>query len=248
VLVSPAAGTVTFAGPVAGRGVLVITHDDGLRSSFEPVTASVSVGTGVSAGTPVATVDVGGGHCAPASCLHWGVRRAQTYLDPMLTLELAPPIVLLPLDGSAPPGASQRHGTEGPASIRGFVNGHLPDSVLCSVGFAPSARLRCDAAHQLEALNAAYRERFGRDLAITDSYRSYSEQVATKRAKGYLAATPGTSNHGWGQAIDTDIDSYGTAYEWMRENAPAYGWDNPTWARPGGSKHEPWHWEFGTSY
>jgi LAS superfamily LD-carboxypeptidase LdcB len=131
-------------------------------------------------------------------------------------------------------------------STSGYSNGKLPESILCSVDFAPSARLRCDAAHQLEALNAAYRERFGRDLGITDSYRSYSEQVATKRAKGYLAATPGTSNHGWGQAIDTDIDSYGTAYEWMRENAPAYGWDNPTWARPGGAKHEPWHWEFGT--
>lgn len=71
-----------------------------------------------------------------------------------------------------------------------------------------------------------------------------------KASKGYLAAEPGTSNHGWGTAIDIgdSVGGYGTTeYNWMLENAPAFGWDNPDWARAGGSKSEPWHWEYGTS-
>jgi D-alanyl-D-alanine carboxypeptidase len=69
--------------------------------------------------------------------------------------------------------------------------------------------------------------------------------VSTKAAKGYLAARPGTSNHGWGLAADLGVGGYASAdYAWMRANAPAFGWDNPGWARPGGTKAEPWHWEF----
>ncbi|MCP2263831.1 Peptidase family M23 [Promicromonospora thailandica] len=99
-VVSPGPGVVTFAGRVAGRGVVVVTHPDGLRSSLEPVTGSVPEGAAVAAGTTLGTVeDAGGpgqaGHCAPRSCVHWGVRRGERYLDP-LTLLHRPPIVLLP--------------------------------------------------------------------------------------------------------------------------------------------------------
>jgi LAS superfamily LD-carboxypeptidase LdcB len=80
---------------------------------------------------------------------------------------------------------------------------------------------------------------------VTDSYRDYAHQVSTKAAKGYLAARPGTSNHGWGLAADVQVGGYGSAdYQWLLHNAPAYGWSNPGWARAGGSKHEPWHYEF----
>lgn len=136
------------------------------------------------------------------------------------------------------------------SSTAGYGNGQLPESVMCTPDFAPGARFRCDATHQLEALNAEFRAAFGRNLSITDSYRSYGSQVAVKASRGYLAAVPGTSNHGWGLAVDLGggVNSYGTAeYQWMRDNAPDFGWDNPTWARPGGNKNEPWHWEYGTS-
>jgi D-alanyl-D-alanine carboxypeptidase len=34
-------------------------------------------------------------------------------------------------------------------------------------------------------------------------------------------------------------------YAWLLENAPAFGWDNPAWARKGGSgPYEPWHFEY----
>lgn len=101
-LVSPGPGVVTFAGQVAGRGVVVVTHPDGLRSSLEPVVASVPLGTAVAAGRPVAIVEgggivgeVGASHCAPDTCVHWGVRRGERYLDPLTLLD-RPVIVLLP--------------------------------------------------------------------------------------------------------------------------------------------------------
>ena len=62
---------------------------------------------------------------------------------------------------------------------------------------------------------------------------------------------PGTSNHGWGQAVDLSggIQSFGSAeFTWMQANAGKYGWKPPEWAQAGGSKPEPWHWEYGTSY
>jgi len=101
---SPAPGVVTFAGPVAGRDVLVVLHDDGLRTSLEPVAGTVAAGTRVARGGVVGTVqDAGeprasghGGHCA-GTCVHWGVRRGERYVDPLALLGERPPIVLLPL-------------------------------------------------------------------------------------------------------------------------------------------------------
>jgi murein DD-endopeptidase MepM/ murein hydrolase activator NlpD len=101
-VLAPAPGVVTFAGPVAGRDVVVVTHDDGLRTSLEPVTAVAPRGTRVAAGSVVGTVqgpaDGGAvaGHCA-GTCVHWGVRRGERYVDPLALLGERPPIVLLPL-------------------------------------------------------------------------------------------------------------------------------------------------------
>lgn len=96
VVSAPAPGVVTFAGQVAGRGVVTILHAGGLRTSLEPVTATVATGTPVRGGASVATLEAGESHCSPATCLHWGVRRGDVYLDPMTLLGTAP-VVLLPL-------------------------------------------------------------------------------------------------------------------------------------------------------
>ena len=87
---------MTYAGRLAGRGVVVVSHADGLRSTFEPVTASQPVGTAVTHGDTVGSLTAEPGHCAPASCLHWGVLRGRTYLDPLAFVGRAR-IVLLPL-------------------------------------------------------------------------------------------------------------------------------------------------------
>ena len=132
------------------------------------------------------------------------------------------------------------------ASLQGYSNGEIPSSALCGVSF-DTALLRCDAAQALEALDAAFVAHFGTHLDVSDSYRSYGAQVACRANKGRLCAAPGTSNHGMGVAVDLggDVQSFGTAqHEWMRQHAPAYQWTLPEWARQGGSKPEPWHWEY----
>ncbi len=89
------AGVVTFAGRVAGRGVVVVAHAAGLRTTYEPVTAVVDVGRAVATGERIGVLMLPGSHC-PGPCLHWGALRGQIYVDP-LTL-LGPPSlpVLLP--------------------------------------------------------------------------------------------------------------------------------------------------------
>lgn len=133
-----------------------------------------------------------------------------------------------------------------------WENGRLPQGLLCPLSFAPQARLRCDAAAALEELDVAYRAHFGTHLEVVSSYRSFEQQVLVKASRGWLAASPGRSNHGWGIAVD--LGGFGGVgqfdsprYLWMREHAPAYGWSHPTAMQPGGSApEEPWHWEFGT--
>jgi hypothetical protein len=128
------------------------------------------------------------------------------------------------------------------------VSGLLDPSTLCALSWAPSKLLRCDAAAALEQLNQAYLAHFGKNISITDAYRDYASQVLVYMTKPNLAARPGTSNHGWGLAVDLGggVNSFGTSeYNWMKQNAPAYGWNHPAWAEPGSSRPEPWHWEFG---
>lgn len=96
-IASPGPGVVTFAGRVAGRGVVVVRHDSGLRSTLEPVIPSVRVGQRVAAGDEVGTLESAGSHCAPQACLHWGVRRGEDYVDPLDVLRGFGPIRLLPL-------------------------------------------------------------------------------------------------------------------------------------------------------
>ena len=83
---SAGAGSVSFAGPLAGRGVVVVTHADGTRTTYEPVSATVRQGDRVLAGAPLGRLTAAGGHCLPLACLHWGRRRGDVYLDPMLLL------------------------------------------------------------------------------------------------------------------------------------------------------------------
>ncbi|WP_327343357.1 M23 family metallopeptidase [Streptomyces europaeiscabiei] len=89
-----AAGRVSFAGRVAGRGVVTIeltgTGDPPLRTTYEPVLTSVKKGDEVTAGALLGTLEASPSHC-PTACLHWGLRRGETYLDP---LSLLPPWLL----------------------------------------------------------------------------------------------------------------------------------------------------------
>jgi len=129
-----------------------------------------------------------------------------------------------------------------------YANGRLPDSALAVIP-GTKERVRADLVEQTAALRDAFQARFGKPLVVTDAYRTYAQQVSLKATKGVYAATPGTSNHGWGQAIDfgSRVNVEGSEeYRWMLDNAPRFGWTHPLWARDGNplnGQQEPWHWE-----
>src|ERR1700712_470648 len=98
-VVAAGAGVAGFAGHFAGRGWVSIEHTGGLRTTYEPVTASVAAGSTVAVGQAIGVLEPGHAGCAPADCLHWGARLPdRVYLDPM---SLLGPwrVRLLPWDG-----------------------------------------------------------------------------------------------------------------------------------------------------
>lgn len=129
-----AAGEVSFAGTVAGKGVVSISlsgsGNPALRVSYEPVRARVRVGERVATGQVVGTLMAQPAHCRPPAkpCLHLGLRRGQTYLDPLSLLRPTQP-VLLPLDQRRsrlkPPGqrAESRAGRSPTAPAEGAPSG-----------------------------------------------------------------------------------------------------------------------------
>jgi len=154
--------------------------------------------------------------------------------------------------GCGSPAVAQVAATDGGGSAAwgGYQNGRIPASALCPVRSAPGLLLECRAAAAFDQLNTAFKAAIGQDIGITDGYRSYDEQVACRAEKGSLCADPGTSNHGWAKAVDIGAccgvnTGSGAAFDWLTTNAARFGWVHPPWAQPGGSKPEPWHWEYG---
>ncbi|WP_395307167.1 M23 family metallopeptidase [Mycobacterium sp. AMU20-3851] len=89
-----AAGTVVFAGELAGRPLVSVQHPGGLRTSYEPVRAAVRPGQAVQAGSALGVLLDGHAGCPVAACLHWGAMwgpaaRAD-YVDPLGLLEVTP--------------------------------------------------------------------------------------------------------------------------------------------------------------
>ena len=91
------AGRVTFAGWVGGLPVVTVTHLDGRRTTYEPVLAAVARGQEVARGAILGRVSTGGSHCLPRACLHWGLRRGSSYLDPLSLVGGDIEVRLLPL-------------------------------------------------------------------------------------------------------------------------------------------------------
>lgn len=126
-----------------------------------------------------------------------------------------------------------------PPALAPYGNGRIPADVLVPIAQS-GHRLYAPAAAAWDRLvDAAAQE--GVQLRITDSYRSYEEQVDLANRKGLyrdggLAAVPGTSNHGWGLAVDADVTDP-SALAWLRQNAARFGYVETV-------PREPWHWEF----
>jgi D-alanyl-D-alanine carboxypeptidase len=149
------------------------------------------------------------------------------------------PPAAAPVEDAAFAGALSAASAATEATLKArYDNGRIPADALTQIG-STGHRLAAPAATAMEGL---LREagRDGVTIGITDSYRSYDEQVDLARRKGLyaqggLAAAPGTSDHGWGLAVDLDLDA--KAQAWMRANAGRFGFTENT-------PREPWHWKF----
>lgn len=104
------------------------------------------------------------------------------------------------------------------------------------------------ADQALQAMNAAFRQRFGYDVKINSGGRTYAEQAAAyaryKAGKGNLAAAPGHSVHESGRAIDLGgaFQNAGSAeHRWLQANAYRWGFK---WTGKNFKQFEPWHWEW----
>jgi len=125
-----------------------------------------------------------------------------------------------------------------PTELVGYGNGKIPANALEKVGDT-GHKLWAPAAESLNRMISDAKAQ-GVKIGITDSYRSYDEQVDVARRKGLysqggLAAKPGTSEHGWGMATDLDLNN--KAQAWVRANGEKYGFVENT-------PREPWHWAF----
>lgn len=191
--------------------------DEALRAALGPGTPARAAPAAPPPGAGTATFAAAGTPVGCRCAVHAGVRPAAA-------------------GPTAPTGRVGR--VDPPAELQLYGNGRIPAEALQPIGvgqhrlWAPAAaafrQMRHDASLQ------------GVHIGVTDSYRSYEEQVDVAARKGLyseggLAATPGTSTHGWGLSLDLDLDS--RAQEWMRAHGWRYGFveDVP---------REPWHWTY----
>ena len=102
-VLAPRGGSVVFAGLVVGHGVVSVQHDDGLRTTYEPIAPVVRAGATVVAGQVLGMLTAGH-HGCPSACLHWGARRDRLdYIDPLVLL-FPPHVRLLPVPEPWPDG------------------------------------------------------------------------------------------------------------------------------------------------
>lgn len=159
-----------------------------------------------------------------------------------------------------------------PADLTGKTNGGLPDHLM--KGVAPHGKMHHLAANAWNAMRE-HAARDGVHLSNVGTYRSYEQQLGLfmqryvkgdsgdhrrifrtfQGAKWMLkpkvapAASPGTSNHGWGLAIDACLyidgkavgiggnppaSRYSSGTQWLMEHCHKYGF---SWEL----QSEPWH-------
>lgn len=122
------------------------------------------------------------------------------------------------------------------------INGRLPDSSLSPIAFG---RLEKNAALRWNAMNIVSRAKYGVTivpLGGMSSYRTLSQQywlwdhVAHPHDTNWVAR-PGTSNHGWGLAVDLKthqmrsiIDAIGSSFGYTKRTSDAPGeWWHIKW-------------------
>jgi len=149
-----------------------------------------------------------------------------------------------------------------PSVVREFGNGRLPSALLRPCGLRNFTMVEPAAGAMRAMVDAAAGD--GVTISATGTWRSYDQQqhlfesryVAhdtggrTKVWNGTtywqlpntaMAATPGTSNHGYGVAADLSnsptVPIGGATLRWMAEHGPSFGFWNTV-------RSEAWHWSY----
>jgi hypothetical protein len=133
-------GVVTYAGRLAGRGVVSVTHG-AIRTTYEPVAPAVQIGQRVTRGAVLGRLEAAPGHCAGRACLHWGLLRGEEYLNPLSLLRRGPSR-LLPIWRSATsvrqqsPGLRDREGSSPGSGGGSFAITQVPLGAAGAAGAA----------------------------------------------------------------------------------------------------------------
>lgn len=133
-----------------------------------------------------------------------------------------------PVDGVEPDGDASS------STPGGYVNVGAPPAsgtpTLVAIGQG-SHRLAPDAAAAFKRAEA----RVGRQIKVTDSYRSSAQQAECHRRKPTLCAPAGSSLHERGLAVDiVEMND-----DKIAQALAGTGWFQATW------KNEIWHWSYG---
>jgi D-alanyl-D-alanine carboxypeptidase len=120
-----------------------------------------------------------------------------------------------------------------------YQNGRLPASALRRIHHPSVAcYLEIEAAIAFEAMRQESLRRYGIDLYPLGPVSAYRPIAAQQHfwdlyvtGHGNLAARPGTSNHGWGRAVDLAtprmrwvVNQIGWKYGWRKIEAPSEWW------------------------
>lgn len=132
----------------------------------------------------------------------------------------------------------------------GYSNGNIPLGALTPIdypgieldvftGSLSDLYLEPNAARAMLSMMQEYNRQTGGYLHPNEGYRTYAGQVYwkdywTRQGQPGNAATPGTSNHGWGQAVDFNLTSAQSS--WLAANASRFGYTRST--------SESWHYDY----
>lgn len=161
------------------------------------------------------------------------------------------------INTSYPPRTATYKGANQNFNGKTVENGRIPSELISRAkkGGANKPIILKELVSSYDKMAEAFATKFPGKQIGAWGYRTYERQLSIKKEKPNLAAKPGTSNHGWGMAIDMHYFEQGRKepkslnysseeYRWLNSNAIKFGWENPQWASQGGSKEEPWHWEW----
>ena len=153
------AGTVAFAGLVAGTPSVTVDHGS-VSTTYQPVVAAVSAGVRVLAGTALGTVAALPQLCAPRTCLKWGAyldgSAPRQYVDPMALLGNGPVRLLPPTTAVAGTRTVQppRLLTTATAGVAIGTWSH-PASTIAAPGAAPGSASGLDPTDAVRGVAGA---------------------------------------------------------------------------------------------